>query len=174
MRELERTGAFDRSWLMIASPTGTGYVNYAAVSILEMPRARRLRDGRDAVRGAPVAAVARPGRRGPHAQRSCCVDALRDRLAQCPPDARPKVVLFGESLGAWTSQDAFVDRARRVSSTPGIDHAIWIGTPHFSKWKEQVLFDDRPDVDREPHRRVQRHRRVGGARSDGARPASGS
>ena len=35
MRELERTGAFDRSWLMIASPTGTGYVNYAAVSILE-------------------------------------------------------------------------------------------------------------------------------------------
>ena len=35
MRELERTGAFDRSWLMIASPTGTGYVNYAATSILE-------------------------------------------------------------------------------------------------------------------------------------------
>ena len=30
----------------------------------------------------------------------------------------------------------------------GIDHAIWIGTPHFSKWKEQVLFDGRPDVDR--------------------------
>jgi hypothetical protein len=30
----------------------------------------------------------------------------------------------------------------------GIDHAIWIGTPHFSKWKEQVLFDRRADVDR--------------------------
>ena len=35
LRELERTGAFDRSWLMVASPTGTGYVNYAAASILE-------------------------------------------------------------------------------------------------------------------------------------------
>ena len=44
MRELERTGAFDRSWLMIASPTGTGYVNYAAVSILEFLTRGRLRD----------------------------------------------------------------------------------------------------------------------------------
>jgi hypothetical protein len=31
----------------------------------------------------------------------------------------------------------------------GIDHAIWIGTPHFSKWKEQVLRDDTPAIDRE-------------------------
>jgi uncharacterized membrane protein len=31
MRELERR-AFDRAWLMVASPTGTGYVNYAAAS----------------------------------------------------------------------------------------------------------------------------------------------
>ena len=30
MRELERTGAFERAWLMVASPTGTGYVNYVA------------------------------------------------------------------------------------------------------------------------------------------------
>src|SRR4029453_18978845 len=29
MRELERTGAFEREWLMIDLPTGTGYVNYA-------------------------------------------------------------------------------------------------------------------------------------------------
>ena len=35
MRELERTNAFERSWLLVASPTGTGYVNYAAVSIIE-------------------------------------------------------------------------------------------------------------------------------------------
>src|SRR6476659_5384261 len=34
--ELERTGAFTRSWLLVASPTGTGYVNYAAVTALEL------------------------------------------------------------------------------------------------------------------------------------------
>jgi uncharacterized membrane protein len=34
MAELERTGAFDRSLLVLVSPTGTGYVNYVAVIIL--------------------------------------------------------------------------------------------------------------------------------------------
>ena len=56
-------------------------------------------------------------------------------------------MLFGESLGAWTSQDPFVDQGTQGLVDAGIDHAIWIGTPHFSKWKEQVLYDDRPDVD---------------------------
>ena len=36
MRELERTKAFDREWLLVDLPTGTGYVNYAAISALEM------------------------------------------------------------------------------------------------------------------------------------------
>src|SRR6185436_19844336 len=64
-----------------------------------------------------------------------------------PEAQRPKFVLFGESLGAWTSQDPFVDRGTQGLVDTGIDHAIWIGTPHFSKWKEQVLHDHRHDVD---------------------------
>ena len=74
-------------------------------------------------------------------------EALNARLAQCPAGKRPKVVLFGESLGAWTSQDAFVERGTKGLIDAGIDYAIWIGTPHFSKWKERVLFDDRPNID---------------------------
>jgi uncharacterized membrane protein len=75
------------------------------------------------------------------------MDALHARLAALPEDRRPRFVLFGESLGAWTSQDPFVDRGTRGLAETGIDHAIWIGTPHFSKWKEQVLYDGRTDVD---------------------------
>jgi uncharacterized membrane protein len=147
MRELERTGAFDRQWLMIASPTGTGYVNYAAVSILEM-----LTRGNCATvamqysaRPSPLS-LDRVGEGRIHARLLCA--AIRDRLAACPDGARPKVLLFGESLGAWTSQDGFVDEGTRGLGDAGIDCAIWIGTPHFSKWKERVLYDDRPDVDR--------------------------
>jgi uncharacterized membrane protein len=147
MRELERTNAFDRSWLMLASPTGTGYINYAAVSILEF-----LTRGDCATLALQYAARPSPlsldrvkeGRR----QTRLLAAALRDRLAQCPPDRRPKVLLFGESLGAWTSQDAFVDHGTQGLVDAGIDFAIWIGTPNFSKWKERVLHDDRPDVDR--------------------------
>ena len=147
MQELERTNAFDRSWLMVASPTGTGYVNYAAVSILEF-----LTRGDCATMAMQYSARPSPlsldrvseGRK----HMGMLAAALRDRLAQCPPERRPKVVLFGESLGAWTSQDAFVGTGTQGLVDAGIDFAIWIGTPHFSKWKERVLYDDRPDVDR--------------------------
>jgi uncharacterized membrane protein len=148
MRELERTNAFDRSWLMIASPTGTGYINYAAVSILEF-----LTRGDCATMAVQYSARPSPlsldrvdeGR----AQMRMLAAALRERLAQCPAGRRPKVLLFGESLGAWTSQDAFAGSGTQGLVDAGIDVAIWIGTPHFSKWKERVLHDDRPDVDRE-------------------------
>jgi uncharacterized membrane protein len=58
------------------------------------------------------------------------------------------VVLFGESLGAWTSQDAFAHRGTQGLLDAGIDRALWIGTPYMSKWKREVLNDDRADVDR--------------------------
>jgi uncharacterized membrane protein len=144
--ELERTRAFDRTWLLLASPTGTGYVNYAAVGALEL-----LARGDCATVAMQYAA--RPsvlslgrvqeGRR----QARLLITALSRRLADLPADRRPKLVLFGESLGAWTSQDPFVDQGSRGLVDAGIDHALWIGTPHFSKWKEQVLYDDRPDVE---------------------------
>lgn len=144
--DLERTGAFERSWLLVASPTGTGYVNYAAVTALEL-----LSRGDCATVAMQYAA--RPsvlsldrvyeGR----AQAKMLLDALQARLARIPEAQRPKFVLFGESLGAWTSQDPFVDRGTQGLVDTGIDHAIWIGTPHFSKWKEQVLFDGRGDVE---------------------------
>ena len=145
--ELERTDAFGRSWLMVASPTGTGYVNYAAVGALEL-----LSRGDCAT--VAMQYSARPsvlsldhvneGR----AQARLLLDALHQRLADRPADARPQLLLFGESLGAWTSQDPFVDQGTTGLVDTGVDRAIWIGTPHFSKWKEQVLRDDRPDVDR--------------------------
>ena len=30
----------------------------------------------------------------------------------------------------------------------GVDRALWIGTPYMSKWKQEVLGGDRPDLDR--------------------------
>ena len=148
MRELERTNAFDREWLLIDLPTGTGYVNYAAVSVLEM-----LARGNCATVAMQYAARPSPlsldrvdeGRR----QARLLIDAISERVRGIPAESRPKVVLFGESLGAWTSQDAFLDQGTQGLVDAGIDYAIWIGTPHFSQWKEQVLRDQRPDVDPE-------------------------
>src|SRR5690606_5674928 len=35
LAEMERTGAWDRSLIMLVSPTGTGYVNYCAVAAVQ-------------------------------------------------------------------------------------------------------------------------------------------
>ena len=144
--ELDRTGAFDREWLMIMCPTGSGYLNYAASGAFEV-----LTRGDCAT--CSIQYSARPSvlsldrvRYGRRAYRAFFA-ALQERLAGLPREARPKVVLFGESLGSWASQDAFKDRGTQGLEETGIDYAIWIGTPYFSKWKERVLFDQRADVD---------------------------
>ena len=69
---------------------------------------------------------------------------LRER-----PGPRPRVVLFGESLGAHTSQDVFLHWGTLGLDAMGIDRALWIGTPYGSKWMRQVTRGDRLDVDRD-------------------------
>jgi uncharacterized membrane protein len=144
--ELDRTSAWDRSWLMVASPTGTGQMNAAASAAFEV-----LTRGDCAIAGMQYAA--RPS--------FLSLDRVAEGRAQCRllldaiakrTDAlggrRPKIVLFGESLGAWTSQDAVMGRGTSGLERLGIDAAVWIGTPSFSRWKDEVLGPDRPDTDR--------------------------
>jgi uncharacterized membrane protein len=59
------------------------------------------------------------------------------------------VVLFGESLGAHTSQDVFLHWGTLGLETLGIDRALWIGTPYGSGWMHQVTGEERLDVDRD-------------------------
>ena len=141
----------------------------AAGRVADRHRLRELR-GRERARAADAAATARRSRCSTRRDRRCCRSTGSTRAGAGPAAARrapapawpgsrratrPKFVLFGESLGAWTSQDPFVDHGTQGLVDTGIDHAIWIGTPHFSKWKEQVLYDGRPDVDPSLVARVQ-------------------
>jgi uncharacterized membrane protein len=144
--ELDRTGAFDRALLLITSPTGTGYVNYVAVESVEY-----LTRGNCAT--ATIQYSKRPsplsldrvweGRK--HLR--MLLAAIRRRLYQMPPERRPKLVVFGESLGAHTSQDAFLHTGTQGLLDAGVERALWIGTPHLSKWKVQVMGKPRPDVE---------------------------
>src|SRR4051794_15246170 len=102
--ELERTGAFDRSLLVLVSPTGTGYVNYVAMAALQY---LTLGD---------VATVTLQYSRRPSPLSLGMVKTAREqnRLLCLRVQERiragggPRVVLFGESLGAHTSQDVFL------------------------------------------------------------------
>jgi uncharacterized membrane protein len=70
------------------------------------------------------------------------LERLHDR-----PGPRPRVVIFGESLGAHTSQDAFLHWGTLGPEALGIDRALWIGTPYLSEWMHEITGPDRMDVD---------------------------
>jgi uncharacterized membrane protein len=147
MEELERTGAFDRGLLMVISPTGTGYVNYVAVEAAEYMTLGDMASVtmQYSLRPSPLSLDrVDEGRQ----QYRMLLDAITNHLRDRPMDKRPRIVLFGESLGAWTSQDAFEHRGTQGLINSGVDRALWIGSPYMSKWKQQVLKSDRFDVDR--------------------------
>jgi uncharacterized membrane protein len=147
LAEMERSGAFDRSLLVLISPTGTGYVNYVAVAAVQY---LTLGD---------VATVTLQYSRRPSPLSLGMVKAAREQnrllwlrileRIRRRPGPRPRVVLFGESLGAHTSQDVFLHWGTLGLDALGIDRALWIGTPYGSKWMHQVTGDERLDVDRD-------------------------
>jgi uncharacterized membrane protein len=147
LREIEQLGALDRANLLLVSPTGTGYVNYSAVEAVEH---LSLGD----VATVTMQYSLRPsflsldevdtGRE----QNAKLWSALAARIAQRPADRRPRVLLFGESLGAHTSQDAVLHTGTRGLQDLRIERALWIGTPLGSGWAAQVRGPDASDQDR--------------------------
>ena len=145
LAELERTGAFERSVLMLVSPTGTGYVNYVAVAAAEY-----LTRGDIATvtlqyskRPSPLSLGMVGGARE---QNRLLWLRILERLRESS-GPRPRVVLFGESLGAHTSQDVFLHWGTLGLRTLGIDRALWIGTPYGSGWMHQLGDRARLDVE---------------------------
>ncbi len=140
VEELRRTGAFDRRLLVVGCPAGNGYVNTLPLEVL------------DHVLGGDTAAVAvQYGRlpsfltlqrvpRGGRVQKAL-LEAIRDELAGRPPEQRPTVVCYGESLGAWSGQDTFMGTGVDGLGELGVARALWAGTPYYSGWRREVLVD---------------------------------
>jgi uncharacterized membrane protein len=144
LAEMDRTGAWDRSLLMLVSPTGTGYVNYCAVAAVEY-----------LTRGDVASVTLQYSKRPSPLSLGKVKDAreqnrllwLRILRRLHGSESPPKVVLFGESLGAHTSQDVLMHWGTLGPQVLGIERALWIGTPYASKWMQQVTRGHRPDVD---------------------------
>jgi uncharacterized membrane protein len=169
LAELDRTGALDRSLLVLVSPTGTGYVNYVATAALQYlalgdVATVTLQYSR---RPSPLSlGMVRQAREQNRLLWLRILQRLRDR-----PGPRPRVALFGESLGAHTSQDVFLHWGTLGLDAMGVDRALWIGTPYGSKWMRQVTRGNRLDVDREAVAVVNDHAQlVEVARQRGAEP----
>jgi len=130
LSELERTGAFERKLLVIVPTTGTGWINPVAARALEM-----MYNGDTAIVGSQYSFLPSwisflGDREKSIASGRLMIDAIHDRWLQLPPDHRPKLMLYGESLGSMAGQGAFgwlPDISRM-----GFSSVLWVGPPNAS------------------------------------------
>jgi uncharacterized membrane protein len=138
LAEMERLGAFDREYLLLVSPTGTGWVDQTMIESAEL-----------FARG-DVASVCIQYGRFPsflsvqkvalgRSQFRLLLWGVRQRLAERKPENRPKVLVFGESLGAWTSSDVVMFNGIQGFDHYGIDKALWVGLPWMAKWSRSGI-----------------------------------
>ncbi len=146
LSELDRTKAFERSHIAVFSPTGSGYVNYVATESYEF-----LSRGDCASAAIQYSVLPSPlsltRTEGGTRQTSLVLAGIAERLRDLPPNKRPKVYLFGESLGCKVNQEAFTGASDQSPRAFGIDGALWVGTPAFTAWRRAV-WENRPQNER--------------------------
>jgi uncharacterized membrane protein len=120
IREMDRTGAFDRAVVAVVIPTGTGWVDGAVTNSLEymyagdtalvamqysyLPSWLSFATDRSRVADASAALIT----------------AVHQRWADRPAATRPKLLIFGQSLGTFGTETTFGSVAAMVSGADGI------------------------------------------------------
>ena len=107
VEELDRTGAFDRPVLIVATTTGTGWVDPDAAEAIE-----HLWSGNTALVAQQYSFL--PSwisflvDKDKAAEAGVALNnAVYERWSELPEDARPKLIVFGESLGSYGAEAAF-------------------------------------------------------------------
>lgn len=134
LSELQRTRAFERKLLVIVPTTGTGWVDPIAARSIES-----MYNGDTALVGMQYSylpswiSFLADRQKSVEAGRAM-VDAIQQRWSQWPEGRRPKLALYGESLGAMAGQGAFGYLPDVVEK--GFSSVLWVGPPNQSRlWK---------------------------------------
>jgi uncharacterized membrane protein len=136
VEELERTGAFDRAVICVLPTTGTGWVDSAAPESLEL------------MYGGDTAVVATQysylpswlsflfDRERVGVEGAALFDAVSARVEQLPEDDRPRLLVYGESLGTAGGEAAFDGLADIRERTDGV---LWTGPLNSNElWSELI------------------------------------
>ena len=147
VRELERTGAFEREILGVVTTTGTGWVDPNAASSLEY-----LHGGDTALVGLQYSYL--PSWISFLVDRDEAAEAgvalyrhVHRRWSQLPAERRPKLVIFGESLGSFGAEAPFRggDAAASLANlVAGSDGALFTGPTASNHIWSQLTGDREP------------------------------
>jgi uncharacterized membrane protein len=127
--DLERAGGFDRTHLLVATTTGTGWLEPGTMASFEY-----IAGGDSAIVSMQYSylpswlsyLVDQP--RAREAGREL-FDAVYERWVSRPPEERPQLYVFGESLGSFGAEAAFSGEFDLRNRTDG---ALFVGPPGFN------------------------------------------
>ena len=136
LAELKRVGGFERKVLIVALPTGTGWLDPGAVDTVEY-----MHNGDIATIAvqysylqSPLALILETSSGLNQAQ--ALISAVQSHWRTLPKDSRPRLYIHGLSLGAWSSMhgtDLFA-----LLDDP-IDGALWAGPPFPSATWQRIV-----------------------------------
>ncbi|MFC6009912.1 alpha/beta hydrolase [Nocardia lasii] len=138
--ELDRTKAWEREVLVVISTTGTGWVDSTSAESIEL-----MFNGDTALVATqysylPSALSFLSDRDKSMNMGRMLFDKVYDRWSTLPEDNRPKLLVYGESLGSQGSEGAFSGLADIRNRTDGV---LWVGPPNSNRlWGEFVTRRD--------------------------------
>jgi uncharacterized membrane protein len=127
--DLKRAGGFQRKIIVVVTTTGTGWVDEEGVKPVEY-----MYNGDDAIVSMqysylPSSLSFLVDQQKAKDAGNKLYDAVYNQALTIPKEQRPKIVVFGESLGSYGGEAAFANEASFKSTTDG---AVWAGPPNFN------------------------------------------
>jgi len=129
LAEMERTGAFRREVIVLVAPTGSGWIDPYAIEPLEFMYAgdtaavavqySYLASWLVLIQNQDIATDAS----------AALYRAVSRRIQEEPESSRPKLLLYGESLGSFGWERTFAGLDDVVE---GADGALWVGPPRVN------------------------------------------
>ena len=141
LRELIRVGGFERSVLVLVTPTGTGWVDPAALDPVEFLHRGDIASvaAQYSYLPSPLALIARDAYGAETAR--ALFEEVYGYWTRMPPGRRPRLYLFGVSLGALDGEGSF--HLHDVLADP-FHGALWAGPPFRSAtWRSVTVNRDR-------------------------------
>ncbi|OCI30020.1 alpha/beta hydrolase [Oerskovia enterophila] len=146
--ELDRTNAWDRSVLVVATTTGTGWVDPGMSSSLEL-----MHGGDTAIASMQYSYLPSwisfvGDRSTPPNAGKALYEAVYEAWSKQPEDSRPRLMAFGISLGSFGAQGAFSGLQDMTTRTDG---AMFVGTPNFTpNWTDFTTHRDAGSLEYSP------------------------
>lgn len=141
LEELKRVGGFERSVLILITPTGTGWIDPGAINSVEYLHRGDIASvaAQYSYLPSPIALMTEDayGRETAEA----LFESIYDHWNSLPKASRPRLFLFGLSLGALNSDRSF--DFYDIIDDP-FDGALWAGPPFRSNTWRQVTAERDP------------------------------